>query len=161
MTPQDLAEIQHELALSDMELAQALELESPGALTWLKSGKADIPRAIATRADWLLDDWRYACLILEKKIRPQFEELVETGEKPARIALVTQLDRDKPEYWIATKPEGRLSLFKQIDRVAKTFFEDKDVAVVSKVEFIKAPAPLPGEETPRELSVLGVRVEAV
>ncbi len=87
--------------------------------------------------------------------------MVETGEKPARIALVTQLDRDKPEYWIATKPDGRLSLFKQIDRVAKSFFEDKDVAVVSKVEFIKAPAPVPGEETPRELSVLGVRVEAV
>ncbi len=58
MTPLELAEIQHELAVSDMELAQALELESLGALTWLKSGEADIPRAIATRAEWLLDDWR-------------------------------------------------------------------------------------------------------
>lgn len=156
-----LAEIQREMGLDDAGFAAALELKTLDRLLELKSGGRRISEAIAGRAEWLLDDWRYACLILEKKIRPQYEELVAAGEKPTKIALVTELDRDRSEHWEVTRPEARLSLYKQIDRLAKVFFEAEEVEVISKVEFIKAPAPRPGEDSPQELSVLGVRVEAV
>lgn len=165
MTPAELAEIQHELELMDPEFALALALEDTAVLAGLQAGDQLISLETTIRAEQLLDDWRYACLILERKIRPQYEALVEamatSGEKPTKIALVTELDRDRPEHWTAAKPEAPLSLYKQIDRLAKIFFDERDIEVISKVEFVKAPEPVPGEESPRELSVLGVRVEAV
>lgn len=161
MTPAELKEIQLQLSLSDTELAAALELKSPGWLAEYRSGTRSISSGVAATAAQLLDDWRFATLILEKKIRPQFDELVAGGEKPAKIALITQLDRDKPEHWTATKQEARFSLFKQIDKLAKAFFIEREVEVVSKVEFIRAPQVAPGEDPPRDLSVLGVRVEAL
>lgn len=158
MTPAELKEIQLELGLSDPDFAAALELKSP-ELAALKSDTPVLSNTLAERAEQLLDDWRYASLILERKIRPQFDDLVAGGEKPAKIALITQLDRDNPEYRTATKQEARLSLFKQIDKLAKAFFVEQEIEVVSRVEYIKAPQTAPGEERPRELSVLGVRVE--
>lgn len=160
MTPAELKEIQLELALSDDDFAAALELKSPAWLGEYASGSRSISSGVADTAEQLLDDRRFAALILEKKIRPQFDELVAEGEKPAKIALITQLDRDKPEHWTAKKQEARLSLFRQIDKLAKAFFLEQEVEVVSKVEFVKAPALQPDED-PRELSVLGVRVEAL
>lgn len=161
MTPSELAEIQRELGLDDAGFTAALELGKAVRLAELKSGDRRISSAISNRAEWLLDDWRYACLILEKKIRPQYEELIKAGEKPARIALVTELDHSKPEYREATRPETRLTLYRQVDRLAKIFFETEGVEVVTRVEFVTAPAPVPGEEAPRELSILGVRVEVI
>lgn len=161
MNPSKLAEIQRELDLEDAEFAAALELAGLERLEELKSGGRRISEAMADLADRLLDDYRYACLILERKIRPQYDELVGSGEKPAKIALVTELDRDQPEHWTSTEPEARLSIYRQVDRLARIFFETEEVEVVSRVEFIKAPTAEPGEKPPQDLSILGVRVEAV
>lgn len=160
MTPAELKKIQLELGLSDADFATELEIRIPDWLSEYRSGTRNISAGVADRAEQLQDDWRYATLILEKKVRPQFEELVAEGDKPAKIALITQLDRDNLERWTVTRQETRLTLFKQIDKLAKAFFNEQQVEVISKVEFIKAPVGRPDEDPPRELSVLGVRVDA-
>lgn len=161
MTPDELKEIQTEVGLSDAEFASALSMAPESGAAELIRGTTHIAPELADRAERLLDDHRYARLILERKIQPQFEELIASGEKPAKIALITQLDRDNPEHRDATKAETRFSVYKQLDKLARIFFESRDVEVVSRVEFIRAPKARPGEEVPRELSVLDVRVEAL
>jgi hypothetical protein len=161
MTPDELKEIQTEVGLTDAEFASALSMPPASGAAEPIRGTSQILPGLAERAERLLDDHRYARLILERKIQPQFEELLASGEKPARIALITQLDRDSPEHRDATKAETRFSIYKQLDKLARVFFESRQVEVVSKVEFIAAPEAKPGEETPAELSVLDVRVEAL
>lgn len=161
MTPAELKEIRDELGLSEPEFATALDLPSDELFKEFRSGSRRISAAMADRAERLLDDWRYAGLILERKVRPQYEEILASGEKPQKIALTSQLDLDNPDHAETTRAESRLSLFKHLDKRARTFFEAEGVEVISKVEFIKAPEPISDEEPLRELSILGIKVEAL
>lgn len=155
MTPKELRETLEELGFSDAELARQLDLEGIEATAELKNRITDVPEVLADRLEVLLDDCRMARLILERRVKPQFADLLAEGAKPARIQLTTELDNAEVASLSSTKHDARLSLQRQIDREAQAFFREEGVEVVSKVTFVK----LTSEDKAR--GDLNIKIEAV
>jgi plasmid maintenance system antidote protein VapI len=137
ISPAGLRKIIEELGFSDTELAGQLDLEGPGTIAELKNAVTQVPEVLAQRLENLLDDCRLARLILEKRIKLQYADLLAQGPKPARIQLTTELDNEEMASMSSTTYEARLSLQRQIDREAQAYFGSEGVKVVSKVIFVK------------------------